>query len=203
MEEDREGNQLLVKARAGDRASFDALIGRLDRRVRAFVRARIRPDSRSRLDLDEIVQDTFVRAFMSLSCFRGDDVASFARWLLGIARIALIKAASPPGGKELVIETDVAKSGVSPSGALRREERFDRLEAAMGSLSADHREILFLVRMEGLSMKDAAERMGRSPAAARKLFGRALQKLQARFGDTESLHLPDRELLRDGEDHES
>ena len=47
-------------------------------------------------------------------------------------------------------------------------------------------------------MKEIADRMGRSPEAVRKLFGRALLKLRERFGDTESSHLPDHELGGDG-----
>ena len=202
MREDCEGNLLLVKARAGDRAAFGALVEGLEGRLRAFLRTRIRPDARARLDLDEIVQDTFVRAYTSLGGFRGGDLEAFARWLLGIARIAVIKAAGPPGSRDLAIDADVAGSGVSPSRALRREERFDRLEAAIGSLRGDSREILYLTRIEGLSMRDAADRMGRSPGAARKLFGRALRRLRDRFGDTESLHLPDREIHRGGRGHE-
>jgi len=199
MEEDHEGLQLLREAQAGSRPAFDALMGRLEPCVRAFVRSRLPADRAGRLDPDEIVQDTFVRAHGSMGGFRGKDLESFLRWLLGIARIAVIKAVQPSGRREFAIEADVAKSGVSPSRALRREERFDRLEAAIGSLCEDYKKVLHLVRIEGLPMKEVAQRMGRSPEAVRKLFGRALLKLRERFGDTESLHLPDRQLKREGE----
>ena len=54
---------LVRSAREGDREAFDELVNRLEHRVAAFVRTRIRTDFRSRLDVDQIVQDTFVRAF--------------------------------------------------------------------------------------------------------------------------------------------
>jgi len=127
---------------------------------------------------------------------------SFARWLMGVARIAVIKAAHSPGWRQLGADARIAESVTSPSGALRREERFDRLQASLDSLQGDDRKVLYLARIKGLSMKEIADRMGRSPEAVRKLFGRALLKLRERFGDTESFHLPDRRLEGEGGDRE-
>jgi RNA polymerase sigma-70 factor, ECF subfamily len=201
--ESDEETQLLTDARAGDRAAYDGLVARLEPRVRAFVLSRIHPEARPRLDLDEIVQDTFVRAYESLRSFRGDDMPTFSRWLMGIARIAVIRAARPPGAGHLGLGDDVIEGGASPSAALRRDERFERLQSSLDSLSGDYREVLYLARIEGLSMQEIADRMGRSPEAVKKLFGRALAKLRERFGDTESLHLPDRQLHHlEGGDHE-
>ena len=202
MPQKDEGSQMLLSARAGDRAAYDALIAHLEPRLRAFVRSRIHADACLRLDMDEIVQDTFVRAYESLQHFRGDDVPSFARWLMGIARIAVIKAASPPGARALGLGDDIPQGGASPSGVLRREERFERLQATLDRLSGDYREVLYLARIEGLSMQAVAQRMGRSPEAVKKLFGRALRALRKRFGDTESLHMPDRRLHLKGGDLE-
>ena len=80
---------------------------------------------------------------------------------------------------------------------MRRNERFDRLQGAIDSLSGDSREVVFLTRIEGLTLKQAAERMGRSHEAVKKLFWRALKQLRKLMTDTESLHLPDRELKRE------
>ena len=49
----------------------------------------------------------------------------------------------------------------------------------------------------GETLKEAAERMGRSPEAVKKLFWRALKELRTIMTDTASLHLPDRELERE------
>jgi RNA polymerase sigma-70 factor (ECF subfamily) len=202
MDDSGEGSRLLARAQAGDREAFDVLLERLEPRVRAFVLSRVRADARLRLDIDEIVQDTFVRAYESIQTFRGGDLPSFARWLMGVARIAVIKAANSPGWRQLSAGANIAESGTSPSRALRREERFDRLQSSLECLKGDDREVLYLVRIEGLSMKEAADRMGRSPEAVRKLFGRALLKLRARFGDTESFHLPDRRLGGEGRERD-
>jgi len=54
------------------------------------------------------------------------------------------------------------------------------------------------VRVEGLEFEEAGRRMGRSPDAVKQLLYRALKKLRESFGDTESLHLPERSLLAEG-----
>ena len=69
--------------------------------------------------------------------------------------------------------------------------------AWLKTLSADHREVLLLSRIEGLSIQEVAERMDRSPDAVKKLLSRALNALRAAFGETESLRLPDKRLLRE------
>lgn len=84
---------------------------------------------------------------------------------------------------------------------LRRHERFDRLEAAVKKLTPEYRQVVLLSRIEGLSAKEIADRMNRSPNAVRHLIVRALRELRAHFGDTESLHLPDRRFpVGEGDD---
>ena len=77
---------------------------------------------------------------------------------------------------------------------LRRQERFSRLREAIDSLSPEYREAVLLVRIKGLKVKEAAERMNRSPNAVMHLLLRALKKLKEALGDTESLHLPPESL---------
>ena len=87
------------------------------------------------------------------------------------------------------IDQDVRESGPSPSVALARGERRGRLKKAMRSLSADHRTVLELSRMERLPIKTIAERMGRSESAIKNLLLRATRQLRRSFGDTDSFNL--------------
>ena len=56
-----------------------------------------------------------------------------------------------------------------------------------------------LCRIEGLPIEEAARRMNRSASAVKMLLWRALRELKGRFGETESLNLPDRRLESEGE----
>ena len=196
MSTDNNGDHLLVsRAKASDRAAFDVLFDKLRDRLSYFIQSRIRPEYRGTLSADEILQDTFVRAFQSIARFRGEDEATFRRWITGIANKAVLRAEEDARRHQtLEIDHDVPAADVSPSKTLRRNERFDRFQESLDALSDDYREVLFLTRIEGLSIKQVAERMGPTDAAVKMIFLRALKKLRKTMGDTESLNLPDRSL---------
>ena len=195
---------LVRNAQGGDRSAFDSLARAFEDRLRSFVVSRIPPGSGGALDADEIVQDTLVRAFGSLDSFRGSDAESFRRWLTGVANKTVLRALEQGRrNRTLELPAQLPAQQDSPSRAMRREERFDHLQSALESLSGDHREVVRLTRIEGLSLKEAGERMGRSPDATRKLFWRALQQLRSQLSNTASLHLPGRRLeLEDQHDGE-
>ena len=83
---------------------------------------------------------------------------------------------------------------VSQSRDARRNERFERLQRALDSLSDEHRRVVMLARIEKLPIAEVARRLERSPAATSQLLWRALKKLKESFGSTDSFHLPDRRL---------
>jgi RNA polymerase sigma-70 factor (ECF subfamily) len=189
---------LIAKAKAGDRAAFDRLAAGSRSRLAAFVSSRLGAELRSRHEVEDVVQETFLRAYQSLGRFEWQGEGSFLRWLTSIAeflirdlaRAAERSIAAPPGPA-----ADVAGEEPAPERGLRREERFDRFERAYHALSPEHQEVIRLARLEGLKMSEVAERMGRSQSAVRHLLLRALEKLRAAFGEeTESLHLAPRRL---------
>jgi RNA polymerase sigma-70 factor (ECF subfamily) len=192
---------LIDRARGGDRDAFDALASASRERLEAFVRSRIRPALRQRLDAAELAHETLSRAFESLARFDGADEDAWMAWLAGIAkRVVLKEVEKLQRAEPLRLDRDPSDGRPSPSRAARREERLDRLEEAIRGLPEDYREVIRLCRIEGLKIREAAERMGRSPDAVKKLLWRALKALKRRFGDTESLHLPARGPQSGGRD---
>ncbi len=190
---------LVQRAQRGDREAFDALVARCGARLEAFIGRRIRPALRGRLDLSALAGDTFARAFESLGTFRGSDDDAWHGWLAGIAKKVVLKEIDLlKRSRTANVEPEIAVAPVSPSRALRREERLDRLSGALAALSTDHRDVIRLCRIDGRSVRETARRMGRSPDAVKMLLWRALRELKARFGDTESLHLPDRPIEPEG-----
>ncbi len=120
----------------------------------------------------------------------GDD--SFRRWLESIAIHVTLDAVRHQGRRTVLrIDRDLKGDGSSPSKGIRRRERLDRLEASMKTLSPDYRTVLRLSRMDGLSIKEIANQMGRSESAVKNLLLRATKQLRQSFGDTESLNLGD------------
>jgi len=185
---------LVAKAQAGDREAFDELARRLRPRLAHQIAARMGDEVRRRLEPEDILQETFACAFSSIGKFTNRGEESFYRWLGSIAEHLIWNVSQRKAWGELRLVRDPTARGSSPSKHLRRDERFERLEKALGDLSEDHRTAVVLARIEGLSMQEIAERMHRSPDAVKKLVARALIKLRESFGDTDSLHLPDRRL---------
>ena len=196
---DSEPTQILFhKAQAGDRDAFQELIGQFTERLQHQIRVRMGPRVRERLEVDDLHQETVLRAFESIARVKWDGEERFYRWLSSIAEHLILNATQKRSLAELKLDDRDAASDSSPSKPPRRVERFERLEEAFQHLSPDQRKALALSRLEGRKLKDVAKAMGRSPEAVRKLIARALLQLKANFGDTESLHLPDKRLDRDG-----
>lgn len=194
--------QLIRRAGQGDREAFDRLAGIYRERLLALVRTWLGPSLRSKVAPEDVAQETFLRAFRWIARFERGDGEAFFRWLGGIARNVLHESSRRHGRNVLLaLDDELPAVGVSQSKASERDERFERLQAALDSLSADHRTVILLARVDRLPLAEVARRMERSPEAVSQLLWRALRKLKESFGSTDSFHLPDRRL-RDREDRD-
>jgi RNA polymerase sigma factor (sigma-70 family) len=197
--------QLVEKAQEGDRGAFGELAGLCRPYLEAVIRRRFGGRPRGGSSVDDVLQETYLRAWACLSKFEPHGQEAFLRWLAGIAVKVVLEMGRRDG--ELHLDADPPAADPSPSKTLQREERFVRLQEALDDISPDHRRVLQLVRLEGLSIGEAAKRMNRSPNAVSKLLVRALREVRQRFGETDSLALPPRRLEdgrpgTTGEEHE-
>ena len=199
VEHNNSVQQLVDRARGGDKEAFDELVGLLRDRLSVSVRSWAKFQVGPRVDAEEVVQETFVQAFSSIGSFEWRDDDSFFRWLCGIAKRVLVRLfQDSQRGKADGAVDGSPSSGPSQSKIQRRHERFDRLEAALKELSPEYRKVLLLSGVEGLTAPQIAERMNRSPNAVRHLIVRALRELREKFGDTASFNLPDRQFRLGG-----
>ena len=203
---DPENTQILVtKAKKGDRPAFDRLVEKNRDRLRSRVESWAQFQLGPRLDVDEVLQETFIRAFAAIDRFEWRDEDAFFRWLCGVAKKGLADVARSARRDSIkrganVSVGDVPVADPTPSKVLQRGERFDRLEVALRKLSPDYRDALLLSRVEGLTVKEIGKRMGRSSDAVKHLIARGLRELKRHFGDTESFQLVDRELRAEVEE---
>ncbi|MBI4586291.1 MAG: sigma-70 family RNA polymerase sigma factor [Planctomycetes bacterium] len=187
--------EFLRKAQSGDRGAFQQLVSLYSSRVERLIASRLRARSVKHVEVGDVHQETLLRSYRALGSFQWQGEESFLRWLGGIAENVILELARG-GARNPVfqIEHDPPEESPSPSRAMRRDERFERLRGALKNLSSEHREVILLARIEGLTFEEIARRMDRSPQAVKQLLWRALKKLKESFGDTESLHLPRRSL---------
>lgn len=195
---------LVTKAQSGDRQAFEQLVELSRERLANVVAARVGAHLRAQIDVDDVIQETFTRAFESIGRFRSQGEDSLHRWFATIAEHVILEVARERQRRpKFQLYQDPSGSAATPSKLFRRNERFERLEQALNHLSPEHREVIVLSRIERLKIDRIAERMRRSPDAVKQLLSRALKSLKESFGDTESLHLPDRRLNtgRSEDDH--
>ena len=160
--EPQETRALVSKARQGDRESFDRLVKSHEDRVEALIHSRMGAHLKRVYDVHDVLQETLVRAFVSMERFQWQGEDSFMRWLGGITEHVILKlTARYERENTLSLRQDPPGSNGSPSRDLRRQERFERLQSAVSSLSPDHREVILLARVEGLRIKEVAGRMKR------------------------------------------
>lgn len=153
---------------------------------------------RARVDPSDLVQQTIAEAWRCQEKYRGDS-ATHLPWLRGIlTRVAAANMRHHLGVEardakrevsvgELMGRTDasldaiVAASSLGPASAAERNEQVLRLASAIESLSEDHRNILIWRHFEDLSHKEIAARLGKSEAATRMQWLRALKALKVAF----------------------
>jgi RNA polymerase sigma-70 factor (ECF subfamily) len=201
MAQEDESRSLVHEAQKGDESAFEELGHRYRDRLLSIVQSRIGIKLRGKIEAEDIVQETLLRAWRTIRSFEWRGPGSFAGWLTRIAEHLIWNASQKYPRAELSLRQDLKDTATSPEQSMRRNERFDRLEEAMTGLSPEQREAVRLSRIERLKVAEIAERMGKSPASVKMMLSRSRRKLKETFGDTESLHLPDRELKVEEPDH--
>ncbi len=191
---------LVERAKLGNRDAVTSLTERCRDDLDHHVRLRVSAHLRSRVEIEDVVQETFATAFRTLAGFQFAGDGSFLRWLKGIAEHVILRAAEKDRHSKIlyVKHDDIPSDDASASKVMMRDERFTRLEEALERLSPEHREVITLARLKGLRIKEIAARMDRSENAISLLLSRALSKLKEAFGDTESFSLPARRLADTG-----
>jgi RNA polymerase sigma-70 factor, ECF subfamily len=189
--------ELIEAAKTGDRQAFETLGLQERTRIRALVASRLNAHIVFGVAVDDVYQETLLRAYESIVAFKYKGKDSLLHWMGGIAENVILHLGRKRAReRRTVFDEDVPARDVSPSRTLRREERFHRLEDALEKLSPEHREVIMLLRIKGFTIGQTAEQMGRSRDAVKKLLYRALKQLKSLFGDTESFHLPGRAFGR-------
>jgi RNA polymerase sigma factor (sigma-70 family) len=149
---------------------------------------------RRRVEVDDLVQETFVRALTRSAGLPADELELW-RLLTVLARHAVIdcaraiRAQRRDGRVVRLSRAEWSASGVHESqiaartaGASTRAAQADeaaRLRFAFEQLAPEHRRVLGLRQFEGLSARETALRMGRSETAVHSLYRRALEAWEA------------------------
>jgi RNA polymerase sigma-70 factor (ECF subfamily) len=171
-----------ARAKAGDADAFRVLV---ERHSRPLFRLAFRM-TRNEQDAEDIVQDTFLRAYRRIGKF--DERASFGTWLYRITvncSLDLVRARkrrseqSGPANPEMEDAVQLLPaSGPTPDRMAMSGEARQRIAEAMEELSASERTAFVLRHFEGMGIEDVSRVLGCRPGAARHCVFRAVQKLR-------------------------
>jgi RNA polymerase sigma-70 factor, ECF subfamily len=163
--------------------------------LRLLARLQLGSRLRARLDASDVVQQTLLEAQQGLADFRGDTEAELAGWLRRILARNLADAMRSAGrakrdvsrerSLDAALDESAARMGSwlqadqsSPSQQAARNEQSVLLAAALARLPEPQAEVVILRHLEGWSLADIAERLGRSQAAVVGLLQRGLKNLR-------------------------
>jgi RNA polymerase sigma-70 factor, ECF subfamily len=181
---------LVRLAGGGDQAAFRELVERYQRRVLAVVMGMLR-DREAALD---VTQETFIKAYRSLDRFKGD--SSFYTWLYRIAvnlaidyqrrewrRPALEtgRASAEQANDEPLDRVGDEHPASDPFEAAKDSQLRDRVRQAIDELTPDHKAVILLRELEGLSYEEISRVMQCSKGTVMSRLHYARKKLQARL----------------------
>lgn len=172
---------LIRQVQAGDRDAFRVLV---ERHSPAIFRTAFRMTG-NESDAEEIVQETFLRAYKSIGRFEARSTVS--TWLTRIAincSLDLIDQRKPSqpltgvgqDGEEM--ELQIPSNNPSPERHVLSDEVRERVAGAMGQLTSAERTAFVLRHFEGRSVEEISDVLEIKAGAAKNTIFRAVQKLR-------------------------
>ena len=179
-------DSLVTRAQAGDMEAFRVLV---ERHTRSVFRLAFRLTG-SEQDADEVVQDSFVKAYKQLHRF--ESRASFSTWLYRIVSncaVDLIRARprrheslDAVGADDQPIAPVVPASTPSAERLVMSGEIQSKMREALGALSDRERTAFLLRHIEGLSIDEISQHLNLKTNATKHSIFRAVRKMRVALG---------------------
>ena len=157
--------KLVEKAQRGDKKAFGMLVEKYQRRLNRLLSRMVRDQS----EIEDIVQDSFIKAYRAINNFRGD--SAFYTWLyrIGIntAKNHLVKLGKRPKAMNEVDIEEIEnfedapdlRNHETPESTMMSSEIVASVNQTIAALPNELREAISLREMEGLSYEEIAELM--------------------------------------------
>ncbi len=181
---------LVQRTVAGDQRAFELLVIKYERRVQRLIARLVRD-----VDLvEDIAQESFIRAYRALPQFRGD--AQFYTWLYRIAvntakktlmdmkRDPVVTRSAMQSGDEddeTFSQEDHLSSSETPESSLQAKEIAAAVNAAIDALPEDLRQAVTLREIEGLSYEEIAQAMNCPIGTVRSRIFRSREAISAKL----------------------
>ena len=181
---------LLEEAKNGNREALSRAFEKHRRRLAVLIHYKLGRRARRFADVEDVVQETLLRAFRDIGRFSYRSPDSFFRWLSAIAdhviadrvryqnrecrageEVPFSSASNPLGPEPADTKT--------PSRLLAQQEALERLLDRLNALPEEYRQAIVLAKIERLSTAEMAERLGKSREAVALVVYRAVKRFRA------------------------
>jgi len=164
---------LIAAWQAGDERAATELVRRHGRALARFLAG----GGAREADVDDLVQETFIRAFRAVGKFRGQ--CQFRTWLLTIGGNVLKDAARRFRQVRVVpLDDELRSRDGDPHETAVAGETEGRLREGLERLPHMQREVFLLRAQQGLEYEEIAAALGTSPGAARVHYHHAVRRLK-------------------------
>lgn len=177
---------LVRRAQAGDRRAFDLLVLKYQQKVASLIGRYVRDP----VEVLDVTQDAFLKAYRALGGFRGE--SAFYTWLYRIAvntvKNHLVSQGRRPPGDD--VDADVAeqmdlgarlRENATPEGHLLSDEIARTVQQALDALPEDLRTAIVLRELEGMSYEEIANAMDCPIGTVRSRIFRAREAIDKRL----------------------
>jgi len=187
MTEREKDHSLVQRVQRGDKVAFEMLFTKYQRRVSRLVSRFVRSDA----EVEDIVQESFIKAYRALGSFRGD--SAFYTWLYRIAvntaKNHLVSASKRPisltqfekNDDDDFEEDHFMSDAATPESELITKQIAETVNKTMNELPADLREAIMLREIEGMSYEDIADSMGCPIGTVRSRIFRAREAISQKI----------------------
>jgi len=175
--------ELVRRSQQDDERAFGELVGRYESKVYSLALKMVRNPE----DAEDVLQDTFLRAYRGIKSFQG--ASTFSTWIYRItANSALMRlrkkqlpTVSVEDADERETPLNIADWSPGPSEQLLSQELQQVMEEAIAELPAEFRQVFVLRDMEELSNAEVAEILDLSVAAVKSRLHRARLRVRNRL----------------------
>jgi RNA polymerase sigma-70 factor (ECF subfamily) len=184
----------LPAARAGSAEALGAILEACRGYLLLIAQRELNPDLQPKGGASDLVQQTLLDACQGFALFQGhseaellawlrrlllNNLASFARQYRGTNKRQVRREVTlPSGGSSANRQASLATRTPSPSGHAMAREWAQAVQRALEQLPDEYRQVIQLRYEEGRSFEDIGQLLGCTPNAARKLWVRAIKRLQ-------------------------